>query len=179
MQPASTGHMRFFQRSGPHRLAVIADTAGTSRPGLRYASPAVRGEWREQLALRAADSPTDWNPIYQSERRDVREMWAAGVLILSGTDVPVVTLATAHPAKFRDAVERGLALPATKYIDALRYRGPALEAFTKAVFTKVKGTSAGRRRLLVVSPLHHETHTTISTQHPAGRGCVSRVALTQ
>jgi UDP-3-O-[3-hydroxymyristoyl] glucosamine N-acyltransferase len=28
MQPASTGHMRFFQRSGPHRLAVIADAAG-------------------------------------------------------------------------------------------------------------------------------------------------------
>jgi len=81
---------RFIPDTAVERM--IADTAGTSRPGLRYASPAVRGEWREQLALRAADSPTDWNPIYQSERRDVREMWAAGVLILSGTDVPVVTL---------------------------------------------------------------------------------------
>ena len=30
MQPASTGHIRFFQRSGPHRLAVIADAAGGS-----------------------------------------------------------------------------------------------------------------------------------------------------
>ena len=30
MQPASTGHMRFFQRSGPHRLAAIADAAGGS-----------------------------------------------------------------------------------------------------------------------------------------------------
>jgi UDP-3-O-[3-hydroxymyristoyl] glucosamine N-acyltransferase len=28
MQPASTGHTRFFQRSGPHRLAAIADAAG-------------------------------------------------------------------------------------------------------------------------------------------------------
>lgn len=30
MQPASTGHIRFFQRSGPHGLAVIADAAGGS-----------------------------------------------------------------------------------------------------------------------------------------------------
>jgi UDP-3-O-[3-hydroxymyristoyl] glucosamine N-acyltransferase len=28
MQPASTGHTRFFQRSGPHRLADIAEAAG-------------------------------------------------------------------------------------------------------------------------------------------------------
>lgn len=28
MQPASTGHTRFFQRSGPHKLADIADAAG-------------------------------------------------------------------------------------------------------------------------------------------------------
>lgn len=28
MQPASTGHTRFFQRSGPHRLAAIAEAAG-------------------------------------------------------------------------------------------------------------------------------------------------------
>jgi imidazolonepropionase-like amidohydrolase len=81
---------RFIPDTAIERM--IADTAGTSRPGLRYASPAVRGEWREQLALRAADTPMDWNPIYQSEKRDVSEMSAAGVLILSGTDVPVVTL---------------------------------------------------------------------------------------
>jgi aspartyl-tRNA(Asn)/glutamyl-tRNA(Gln) amidotransferase subunit A len=34
-------------------------------------------------------------------------------------------------------LQRGLALPATKYIDALRLRGPSLEAFTRAVFDKV------------------------------------------
>ncbi|MCX7892967.1 MAG: amidase [Burkholderiales bacterium] len=34
-------------------------------------------------------------------------------------------------------LERGLALPATKYIDALRYRGPALAAFSAAVFARV------------------------------------------
>ena len=30
MQPAATGHTRFFQRSGPHRLADIATAAGGS-----------------------------------------------------------------------------------------------------------------------------------------------------
>ncbi|HKP29981.1 MAG TPA: amidohydrolase family protein [Gemmatimonadales bacterium] len=71
---------------------MIADTGGTIHRGLRYASPAVREDWREQLALREADTPADWNPIYQSTLRDVKEMAAAGGLILSGTDVPVVTL---------------------------------------------------------------------------------------
>jgi len=42
-----------------------------------------------------------------------------------------------YSRQVRARLERGLALPATKYIDALRYRGPALEAFTKAVFAKV------------------------------------------
>jgi imidazolonepropionase-like amidohydrolase len=39
-----------------------------------------------------ADDKLDWNPTYRSTLRDVREMAAAGMLILSGTDVPVVTL---------------------------------------------------------------------------------------
>ena len=81
---------RFFSDSTITRM--IGDTAGPLPRGLRYASPAVRGEWREQLALRQADTPMDWNPIYQSTLRDIREMAAAGMLILSGTDVPVVTL---------------------------------------------------------------------------------------
>jgi aspartyl-tRNA(Asn)/glutamyl-tRNA(Gln) amidotransferase subunit A len=42
-----------------------------------------------------------------------------------------------YSPQVRARLERGLALPATKYIDALRYRGPALEAFTRAVFAKV------------------------------------------
>src|SRR6185503_13076256 len=33
-----------------------------------------------------------WNPTYRSTLRDVREMAAAGMLIVGGTDVPVVTL---------------------------------------------------------------------------------------
>jgi imidazolonepropionase-like amidohydrolase len=81
---------RFIPDSTVTRL--ISDTSGSIPRGLRYASPEVRAEWREQLALRQADTPMDWNPAYRSTLRDIGEMAAAGMLILSGTDVPVVTL---------------------------------------------------------------------------------------
>ncbi len=42
-----------------------------------------------------------------------------------------------YSPQVRARLERGLTLPATKYIDALRYRGPALAAFANAVFAKV------------------------------------------
>ena len=61
---------RFIPDTAVQRM--IDDTAGTSRPGLRYASPEVRQEWREQLALRGADTPADWHPIYESDLRDIR-----------------------------------------------------------------------------------------------------------
>ena len=71
---------------------IIRDSTAPDRPELRFASPTVRAEWRDQLAMRQADDQPDWNPIYRSTLRDIREMAAAGMLILSGTDVPVVTL---------------------------------------------------------------------------------------
>jgi len=86
---AST-NARFISDSAVRRM--IDDTVGSGRPELRYASPEVRQEWREQLALRGVDTPADWHPIYESTLRDIREMAAAGVVIVSGTDVPVVTL---------------------------------------------------------------------------------------
>jgi imidazolonepropionase-like amidohydrolase len=81
---------RFIADSTIDRM--IADSSAADRPELRFASPAVRAEWRDQLELRKADDKLDWNPTYRSTLRDVREMAAAGMLILSGTDVPVVTL---------------------------------------------------------------------------------------
>ena len=42
-----------------------------------------------------------------------------------------------YSPQVRARLERGLALPAARYIDALRLRGPALAEFSKAVFTKV------------------------------------------
>jgi aspartyl-tRNA(Asn)/glutamyl-tRNA(Gln) amidotransferase subunit A len=42
-----------------------------------------------------------------------------------------------YSPQVRARLERGLVLPATRYIDALRLRGPAVAAFSKAVFAKV------------------------------------------
>jgi aspartyl-tRNA(Asn)/glutamyl-tRNA(Gln) amidotransferase subunit A len=42
-----------------------------------------------------------------------------------------------YSPQVRARLERGLALPASRYIDALRLRGPAVAAFSKAVFAKV------------------------------------------
>jgi aspartyl-tRNA(Asn)/glutamyl-tRNA(Gln) amidotransferase subunit A len=42
-----------------------------------------------------------------------------------------------YSAQVRARLHRGLTVPATKYIDALRLRGPSLEAFTRAVFDRV------------------------------------------
>ena len=81
---------RFIADSTIERM--IADSSATDRPELRYASPTVRHEWRDQLDMRKADDKLDWGPTYQSTLRDVREMAASGMPILAGTDVPVVTL---------------------------------------------------------------------------------------
>ncbi len=42
-----------------------------------------------------------------------------------------------YSPQVRARLERGLALPAARYIDALRLRGPALAALTEAVFARV------------------------------------------
>jgi aspartyl-tRNA(Asn)/glutamyl-tRNA(Gln) amidotransferase subunit A len=66
-------------------------------------------------------------------------------------------------------LQRGLALPATKYIDALRLRGPALEAFTRAVFDRVD--------VLHVPCLPIPTPTIAETDVGAGGGMDRTLAL--
>src|SRR5947199_10611639 len=59
---------------------------------MAFASAEVLVQWRVQFRMRKLDTTMDWTPIYRSNLRDVREMAAAGVPILSGTDVPVPSL---------------------------------------------------------------------------------------
>lgn len=75
---------RFVPDSAISRM--IGDSAGASVPTLRYVSGAIRMAWRTQLAMRAVEGDNNWGPIYRSNLRDIREMAAAGVLILAGTD---------------------------------------------------------------------------------------------
>lgn len=52
----------------------------------------VRADWREQLAQQGPE----WRPLYQrlleASRRDLREMRAAGVRVLAGTDIGVLNV---------------------------------------------------------------------------------------
>jgi aspartyl-tRNA(Asn)/glutamyl-tRNA(Gln) amidotransferase subunit A len=73
---------------------------------------------------------------------DLRPMDVAGAQVLAAEAAALHgswlrTRPDDYSPQVRARLERGLALPATKYIDALRYRGPALAAFVETVFTKV------------------------------------------
>jgi aspartyl-tRNA(Asn)/glutamyl-tRNA(Gln) amidotransferase subunit A len=73
---------------------------------------------------------------------DLRPMDVAGAQVLAAEAASLHgpwlrTRPDDYSPQVRARLERGLALPATKYIDALRYRGPALAAFAETVFAKV------------------------------------------
>jgi aspartyl-tRNA(Asn)/glutamyl-tRNA(Gln) amidotransferase subunit A len=76
---------------------------------------------------------------------DLPEMdsWnAAGAMIISAEAAALHgnwlrTRPQDYSAQVRARLESGLALPAASYIDSLRLRGVALDAFTRAVFSKV------------------------------------------
>jgi imidazolonepropionase-like amidohydrolase len=88
----ASGAARLVADSTVERM--IADTAGASDPRLRYLPSRLREEWRSQLALKRADpSPVpDWAAIHQASAAMTREMAAAGVSIVAGTDLSVPPL---------------------------------------------------------------------------------------
>jgi aspartyl-tRNA(Asn)/glutamyl-tRNA(Gln) amidotransferase subunit A len=97
---------------------------------------------------------------------DMRAMDAAGAMVLAAEAAAyhgewLRTRPQSYSPQVRARLERGLAVPATKYIDALRYRGPALDAFTKAVFTKVDVLHAPC--LPIVTPTIAETDVAASS----------------
>jgi imidazolonepropionase-like amidohydrolase len=71
---------------------VIDDSLGRVEPRRRYVSRALAARWLGQIALKRHEGPFDWTANYASRLRDLREMDAAGVPILAGTDagVPLV-----------------------------------------------------------------------------------------
>jgi aspartyl-tRNA(Asn)/glutamyl-tRNA(Gln) amidotransferase subunit A len=73
---------------------------------------------------------------------DIVPMDAAGTHIIAAEAAAyhgnwLRTRPAGYSPQVRARLERGLAIPAARYIDALRMRGPALAEFSKAVFSKV------------------------------------------
>ncbi|HLM67035.1 MAG TPA: amidohydrolase family protein [Longimicrobium sp.] len=66
--------------------SLIAKIDPARNPMYRYASAAQLQEWRNEYATRVHESPFDWTSAYQAAVDNVREMRAAGVAIMPGSD---------------------------------------------------------------------------------------------
>ena len=60
--------------------------------GKRTLSAYLRADWREQLAEQGPDRRPVYQRLHESSRRDLREMHAAGIRILAGTDIGVLNI---------------------------------------------------------------------------------------
>jgi hypothetical protein len=74
----------------PERLqpldSLVAKIDPARNPMYRYASAAQIEEWREEYASRRHETPFDWTSAYQAAVTNVREMRAAGVTLMAGSD---------------------------------------------------------------------------------------------
>jgi hypothetical protein len=69
----------------PDTLLAWVDPARD--PRYRYVPAEILAEWRAELEVAAAnEEPQDWAGAYQRRLRDIRDMRAAGVLILAASD---------------------------------------------------------------------------------------------
>ena len=68
-------------------LAIVADSLGRIEPRRRHVSRALADHWRGQIDLKRYEGPLDWDANRRSKLRDLRELRAAGVPILAGTDL--------------------------------------------------------------------------------------------
>jgi imidazolonepropionase-like amidohydrolase len=70
---------------------VVAD-ADNPPSGKRLLSAYLRADWREQLAEQGSGRRPLYQRLQEGTRRDLREMRAAGVRILAGTDIGVLNV---------------------------------------------------------------------------------------
>lgn len=75
-------------------VGMLADSMGARDARMRYVPSTLRAQWREALEMRAADRDTltDWAAIERTAMTHARPMRDAGVPILAGTDLGVVTV---------------------------------------------------------------------------------------
>lgn len=78
----------------PDDEALKRRVADADRPanGKRMLSAYLRAEWREQLAEQGPERRPAYLRLQESMRRELREMRAAGVRILAGTDIGVLNV---------------------------------------------------------------------------------------
>lgn len=73
-------------------LKKVVEDAEHPVDGKRLVAAYTRADWREQLAEQGPDRADVYGRLRESQRREVRDMRAAGVRVLAGTDVGVLAL---------------------------------------------------------------------------------------
>jgi imidazolonepropionase-like amidohydrolase len=78
----------------PDDAALARQVADADAPanGRRILSAYLRAEWREQLAEQGPERRPVYRRLHEGSRRDLREMRAAGVRVLAGTDIGVLNV---------------------------------------------------------------------------------------
>ncbi len=80
-------------RLSPDSLqAFMDDSLGQIDPRRRYVSRFLELDWREQMLEQLDDDRAIYRTIYAATLRNVREMHEAGMRVLTGTDVAVLTV---------------------------------------------------------------------------------------
>lgn len=73
-------------------LARVVADADAPPDGKRTLSAYLRADWREQLAEQGSERRPLYQRLLEASRRDLREMRAAGVRVLAGTDIGVLNV---------------------------------------------------------------------------------------
>jgi imidazolonepropionase-like amidohydrolase len=84
-----------YERLGmPDDDALRRAVEEAERPatGKRTLSAYLRADWREQFAEQGPERRPEYRRLFDQVRRDLREMRAAGVTILAGTDIGVLNV---------------------------------------------------------------------------------------
>jgi len=153
--------------------------AETPTGGKRRLSAYLRAEWREQLAEQSPELRTLYRRLQESNLRDLRDMRAAGVRILAGTDIGVLNIVPGE--SLHEELKLLVRDANLSPLDALR--AATRDAAACLGREQEIGTIAGGRRadlvLLDANPLADITHVTrISAVVLRGR-LFDRAALTR
>lgn len=66
--------------------ALMFALDAASGPNLRYVPPEVSRRWRDEAKTRRYETPQDWSALARADRRNVRELQDAGVVVMVGSD---------------------------------------------------------------------------------------------
>jgi imidazolonepropionase-like amidohydrolase len=55
-------------------------------PRMRYLPASIRQRWRDEAKTRKYETPLDWGALYRDDVRNLRELTAAGMVVMVGSD---------------------------------------------------------------------------------------------